>query len=452
MNEQPVNSQKQGKLSRRGFLQAAGIGVAGFALAACALTAAPTSSEAGGDAGATAEGETLNILWVTQTALLEHFRNYSADDFGPANNGATVEFEESPKQEFPQKILSGIAAGTPPDLFRIVNVENFAQFAMNDIILPVDDLIARDNYGDYTSTFLDGSLETFQMRGQQFAIPIGAHPSSQYLFYNKTVLDEQGITLDNRDWTWEEYADVVRTVADPDNQVFGSWIRTNFEGYMCGVRSMGGDLIGEDGTKSLLSTEEAMRFWTLLHTLITEEGVSTEYVQVDDWKPPFADGKIIMSNDNGYRESFLHEMVEDFEFDTFLIPNEGDLPRGGLIADASAIVAESSKTDLAWEWVKGTLATEQGVKRVQARYIPLPTEEALLDPVVMVSPQYEFYVRQWIENPPLPAPTAANGRTSEVFAALQSGLEAAWLGSEEMETVVMRVDEEVQGILDKDPA
>ncbi|MEZ4865042.1 MAG: substrate-binding domain-containing protein [Caldilineaceae bacterium] len=439
-------------LSRRHFLQAAGLVGLGVTVAACTPAVAPASPGSGAAAPAAA-ADHLQILWVSQTALVEYFQKYADETFGPAHNGATVEIEVAPNQEFPQKILAGIAAGAPPDIFRSVNVENFAQFALSDVTLALDDLIARDNYGEYLDTFLPGSLETFQLRGKQYGIPFGAHPSSQYLFYNKTHLTEQGITLDNPDWTWEEYADVVRKVADPDNQVFGAWIRANFEGYMCGVRSMGGDLIDEEGTKSLINTEEAWRFWNLMYALIAEEGVAAQPTEVTDWKPPFAEGKIMLANDNGYRESFLREMVTTFEFDTFLIPNEGDKPRGGLIADTPAIAAASGQVDLAWAWVKGLLETEQGVRRVQeARYIPLPTEAALLDPAALVSPQYEFYVRQWIANPPLPAPSAANGRSSEVFAALQSGLEAAWLKTEALATVIEQVDREVQTILDKDPA
>jgi len=442
----------QQSLSRRTFLQAAGLVGLGVTVTACTPAIAPASTGSTADAPAAA-ADHLRILWVSQTALVEYFQKYADETFGSANNGATVEIEVAPNQEFPQKILAGIAAGAPPDVFRSVNVENFAQFALSDVTLALDDLIARDNYGDYLKTFLPGSLETFQLRGKQYGIPFGAHPSSQYLFYNKTHLNEQGITLDNPDWTWEEYADVVRSVADPDNQVFGAWIRANFEGYMCGVRSMGGDLIDAEGTKSLIASEEAWRFWNLMYALIAEEGVAAQPTEVTDWKPPFAEGKIMLANDNGYRESFLREMVTDFEFDTFLIPNEGDNPRGGLVADSAAIVATSPAVDLAWEWVKGILTTEQGVRRVQeARFIPLPTEAALLAPEAMVSPQYEFYVRQWIEHPPLPAPSAANGRSSEVFAALQSGLEAAWLKTEALATVIEQVDAEVQSILDKDPA
>lgn len=440
-------------LSRRSFLKGLGLTAAGSVLAACVAAPVPSGSTGSESAGApSAEGGQLRVLWVSQTALVEYFEKYSAETFGPANNNATVEFQIAPREEFSQKLLSGIAAGATPDLFRTVNVEEFAQFAQNGVTLALNDLIERDNYQEYLDTLLPGTLQTFQLDGYQYGLPFGAHPSSQYLFYHKTRFDELGITLDNPDWTWEEYAEVARTTVDLDNQIFGGWIRANFEGYMCGVRSMGGDLLSEDGTQSLLTSDEAMRFWNLMHQLIVVEGVVAKPTEVTDWRPPFAEGKIMMANDNGYRESFLRETVTDFEFDTFLIPNEGDKPRGGLIADAPGIVAASGSVDLAWEWVKGLMTTEEGIRRVaEARYIPLPTEEALLAEEAMVSPQYEFYVRHWIENPPLPAPTAGNGRSTEVFATLQSGLEAAWLGSEPLEAVVTRVNDEIQAILEKDP-
>ena len=441
------------RLSRRDFLRNASLTGLSLALAGCVVQApAQVSTEAEvQDVGPSAdEPVTLRALWVSQTALVEYFENYTQDTFSEANNGSTVEFELAPVEEFPQKILSGIASGNPPDIFRAVNVQNFAQFALNDVILPLDELIAGDNYQAYLDTFIPGSLETFNINGTQYGIPFGAHPSSQYLFYNKTAFDENGITLDDRSWTWAEYAEVAKQMADPENQVFGAWIRANFEGYMVGVRSMGGDLISEDGTKSLVASEEAWRFWQLVHDLINVDGVVPQPTDVDDWKPPFAASKIMMANDNGYRESFLRELVEDFEFDTFLVPNEGDKPRGGLVADTTAIASASENSEVAWAWIKGILETEQGIRRVQeARFIPLPTEAALLAPEAMVSPQYEFYVRQWIENPPLPAPTPANGRATEMFNTLQSGLEAAWLQTEPLEVVIERVDQEIQAILDK---
>lgn len=435
-------------LSRRSFLKAAAAATSGAVLAACAVPAAGPGMEPDAQ-----EPAVLQALWVAQTALVEYFENYSATIFSPQNDGASVEFTLAPGNEIPTKLLSGIAAGDPVDLFRSVNVESFAQLAANGIILALDDLIDRDGYQSYIDTFIPGAVETFSFNGVQYGIPFGAHPSSQYLFYNKTALNDQGIALDDPGWSWADYVEVAKTVTDRDNDVFGSWVRANFEGYMVGVRSMGGDLLNEDGTQSQINSDEAWEFWNLVYALINEHQVTVQPTDVRDWKPPFAEQKIMMANDNGYRESFLREMIQDFEFDTFLIPNMGDVPRGGLVGDISAISADSGHHDLAWEWVKGTLATEEGIKRVQdARFIPLPTEAALLHEDAMVSAQYEFYVRQWINEPPLAAPTAGNGRTSDVFSTLQRGLEAAWLATEPLTDVINRVDKEVQDILDMPPA
>ncbi len=437
--------------SRRKFLQTGAALAGSLLLAACAV--APVDGTASDMDTGTMEPASLQALWVAQTALVEYFENYSATVFSPQNDGATVEFTIAPSTEIPQKMLSGIAAGSPPDLFRTVNVAFFTQLAANQVILALDDLIGRDDYQPYVDTFIPGTVEAFNFNGIQYGIPFGAHPSSQYLFYNKTALHDQGIVLDDPGWSWSDYVEVAKEVTDQDNDVFGSWVRANFEGYMVGVRSMGGDLLNADGTQSLINSDEAWAFWELLYALINEHQTTVQPTDIGDWKPPFAEQKIMMANDNGYRESFLREMVQDFEFDTFLIPNMGDLPRGGLVGDIAAIAHASSQHDLAWEWVKGILVTEEGIKRVQnARFIPLPTEAALLHPDALVSHQYEFYVRQWINEPPLAAPTAGNGRTSDVFSTLQRGMEAAWLATEPLPDVVNNVHNEIQDILDMPPA
>jgi ABC-type glycerol-3-phosphate transport system substrate-binding protein len=371
----------------------------------------------------------LTIMWVSQVALVENFQKYSEEVFSPANNGAEVEFIIVPHTEFPQKLLSGIAAGNPPDIFRTVSVYLFNQYANGGVLLALDDLIARDGYQGYLDTFLPGSLDAGQVGGKQFGIPFGAHPSSQFLFHNKTALAEKGITLDDFDWTWADYAEVANTMTDPDNQVFGTWIRCNLEGWVVGVRSMGGDIMDSTGTKSLLDDEPAQRWFEFVFKLLHEDQVVAPPLDVRDWKPPFAAGKIMMANDNGYRDSFLREMVEDFEFDTFQIPNEGDMPRGVLVCDFAGITSASNHVDRAWEWNKGILETEQGISRVEnARFIPLPTPAALLPEGKELAPQYEFYVRRWIEDPPIPLTQPANGRAAEAYRQLlQKGFDSAWV-------------------------
>jgi ABC-type glycerol-3-phosphate transport system substrate-binding protein len=222
-----------------------------------------------------------------------------------------------------------------------------------------------------------------------------------------------------------------------------------------GVRSLGGDIIDPTGTKSLLDSEPALRWFEFVFRLLHEEKVVAPPLDVRDWKPPFAAGKIMMANDNGYRDSFLREMVEDFEFDTFQTPNEGDKPRGVLVCDFAGITSASKHIDLAWEWNKGILDTEQGISRVDnARFIPLPTPAALLPPGKELYPQYEFYVKRWIEDPPIPLTQPANGRTAEAYRQLlQTGFDPALVvgDPEPIDEVLASMHEQLQTILEKDP-
>ena len=394
----------------------------------------------------------LKIMWVAQVALVENFQKYSEEVFGPANNGAKVEFIIVPGGEFGQKLLSGIAAGDPPDMFRSVNHMEFSQFAGGGVLFPLDDLIDRDGYQEHLDRFLPYSLETGQFNGKQYGIPLGAHPGPWYLFHNKTALAEKGFEINDFDWTWNDYAQIAREMTDPENDIYGSWLRCNQAGYVVGVRSMGGDIIDATGTKSLVASEAARRWWEFQYKCY-REWECTMPCNLGNWRGVFPAGKVVMASDNGYRESFLRETVEDFEWDVFVTPNEGDLPRGSLNADHCPITSASNHIDLAWEWLKGSLTVEQGILRVQnAQWIPLPIPEALLPEQFEVSPQYEFYIRQWMADPPVPMRLPANGRSAELYHSIvQYGFDPAWVGSEPLDEVIESIDEQVQNLLDKPP-
>jgi multiple sugar transport system substrate-binding protein len=406
----------------------------------------------------------LKILWVSQVALVKTFEEYSAKKFGPANNGATVEITVAPDGEFPQKILSGIAAGDPPDIFRAVNGGNFYQFALGGVILPLDELIARDRLQPYLDTFLAGTLEAGRLRGKQYGVTFGAHPAHCYLFYNKTAMTAKGLKIDEKkqafvksgykletiNWKWDEYREYARAMTDSANKVYGAWFSNNFWGLTDGLRSLGIDLLDKTGTKSQVGSTEARRFFTLMHTLITKDKSVPKPSDVASAPAPFAAQKVMMYNHSGYGEAALRNTVKDFEFDTFLIPQESSQHPGLLACDFAAITAASNHVDLAWEWNKGILAVEEGILRVMnAGFIPLPTQEAMLAKESLVSPQYEFYVRQWIANPPMPVPQPANGRLTEVQAELNNGFAPAWLETQPIEAVIDAVDKQVQAILDK---
>jgi multiple sugar transport system substrate-binding protein len=405
----------------------------------------------------------LTILWTEQLPLIKYFEAYSAERWVPGKEGVKVNITIVPQTELPQKLLSGIAAGSPPDIFRSQNAENFSQMALGGVILPLDELIARDKFP--LDQFLQNSLAAGKLKGKQYCIPCFSHPSSCYLFYNKTVLDKAGIKLHEKkeqfvksgyklgsvDWKWDELVEIMRKTTDPAQKVFGGCIRADYWGIIEGFRTMGGDLLSTDGTKSYITDEPARRFLTMFHTLVTKDKAIPQPTDVPSFLAPFAAGKIIVANEGGYRESTLRNTVKDFEFDIFMQPYEGAVPPGTLAAGFTAITGATKHMDLAWSWVKGLLTTEEGVKRTkEAQITPFPTREALLHPdSIGVSPYYEFYVRQWMTNPPLPVPLPANGRQTEVNDLMNKVFQPAWLGTATLEATIENAHKQLQAILDK---
>jgi ABC-type glycerol-3-phosphate transport system substrate-binding protein len=378
-------------------------------------------------------------------------REYSDKKFAPAYNGAKVEIQMMPQAEHSQKLLSGFAAGIPPDIFPSCNIVYFQAFCMQGIILGLDELIARDNYQSHLATFLPGTIDAGKYKGKQYCIPFGGHPSSYFLFYNKTALNAKGIKLEDKSWKWADYERVAKEMSDPAKKVFGSWMRLNTEGFFVGMRSLGIDILDATGTKSQITSEQARPFFEMAYRLIAEDKASMPSNQ-GDWKAPFAAKSIMMANDNGYRDSFMAEMVKDFEWDTFVTPNEGKMPRGVFVCDFASITTFSKHIDLAWEWQKGILTVEEGISRVRdARHIPLPIEAAMLPAGQELRHQYLFYIKEWLANPPLPGVNPANGRTSEVFDLLQKGFDQAWLGTKTLDETLKTVNDAMQVVLDKPP-
>ena len=116
------------KISRRALLKATGVGAVGMALAACAPPAAPAAAPAAPaapaksadatalPAAASAGGEPVTLrLWHWDNFMLEPWEK----EFGvykQTHPNVTVKFENTPYDEFSQKMGAAIAGVTPLDI------------------------------------------------------------------------------------------------------------------------------------------------------------------------------------------------------------------------------------------------------------------------------------------------------------------------------------------------
>jgi multiple sugar transport system substrate-binding protein len=205
------------EFSRREFLRLSSLVAAGGLLAACAPAPAAQT-------GAAPAQEVVGIrstIWadINDKDIWEGI----AKDFNASQGKTEVTLEQYVEQEgtgsYYDKIKVGIAAGTAPDVWYMQGFL-WGPYADNNLILPVDDLIARD---DFRTPFPD--IENYknnsQWGGKTYLTPVTA--GSVIMYYNKDVFDLFGVPYPEEGWTYEDFQEkVVALSGEKDGkQYFG---------------------------------------------------------------------------------------------------------------------------------------------------------------------------------------------------------------------------------------
>lgn len=169
------------------------------------------------------------------------------------------------------KMSSLIAAKKSPDFFWLTQelVSKYAdmgaianlteQFEQSETLTP--------------DRFYEGVLASATYQDSYWGLPWIANP--MIVYYNKTMLNELGITAPTStdDWTWSDFTELCRAVSGQTylgNDVFGTVIDgwPNIETF---IWAGGGDIIAEDGSTILLDQEGASKGLAYLQTFVSEK-------------------------------------------------------------------------------------------------------------------------------------------------------------------------------------
>ncbi|GAA0804964.1 extracellular solute-binding protein [Faecalicatena orotica] len=130
------------------------------------------------------------------------------------------------------------------------------QFAEMDEILPMDDVVKAFEEEGKLDDFVDGSLDQFQMDGQQVAMPWNIDPKG--IYYNKEMLDAAGLTAPT---TWDEFYDCCKALTK--DGVYGLALAGNNPWQLEALMfDNGGSYIDEDKQANFDTpqTKEALEF------------------------------------------------------------------------------------------------------------------------------------------------------------------------------------------------
>ena len=361
-------------ISRRALLAAAGVGALGLFGANVPRLTATDIPGRGSDA------LTVAILGTNQDAAA---RQSLVDAFRVHHPDIKVRIQAVQGQDwsnFFAKILTMVAAGTPPDVC-VVATEG-AQLFADRLAEPLDAYVQRDAAAmqDYFSDVHPSLIEAFMYNGQLFQLPIDFNAANVY--YHLETFAKAGIDRPADDWTKDDFLTIARKLRQSNgrpfvpfywtNRLWGGcvpWLYINDTSFLKQTKASGGDWLwnkfyasdaaaqGRSGgylweESNALDPRVEESFDFLRQLVVDDLATSPAQGGGNELVAQFAGGSIGMTPAGGFWVEGLHQVgMTDQKYDVQFFP-KWRTQQHQLGAAGYAIMKTSKRKDEAWEWVK----------------------------------------------------------------------------------------------------
>ena len=280
--------------------------------------------------------------------------------------------------DFFAKILTMVAAGTPPDVC-VVATEG-AQLFAERLAEPLDEFIKRDaaQVQDYFDDVHPSLIEAFMYKGSVYQMPIDFNAANMY--FNTEAMRRAGVPYPAADWTHEDFLTMARQMRQAagsgfvpfywTNRLWGGivpWLYINDTSFLTEKKSPGGEwlwdrfypdhkgaysggFLWEGSNASDPRVAESFEFVRAL----VEEGLGTSPAQGggNELVGQFSGGSIGMTPAGGFWVQGLSEAgLTPQDYDVAYFP-KWRTQRHQFGAAGYAILRTSERKDEAWEWVK----------------------------------------------------------------------------------------------------
>ncbi|MCB0058759.1 MAG: sugar ABC transporter substrate-binding protein [Caldilineaceae bacterium] len=210
--------QSRNNLSRRDFLRVSA-GVSGVVLlAACAPGAAPGAAPSSGEAAAPG-AERVEITFMGWGATEEDEGVKAAiAQFESEQDAVKVTWLHTP-ENYLEKLLTDIAAGTPPDT-AFVGSGDYRTFIRDGLLLDITDKLTADPLVGAENYFIEPQeRDRCTQDGKWYGI--GSCWVAPHIYYNADIFAEEGIEPPSNDpeqaWTWDHFVEVATALTKDVN-------------------------------------------------------------------------------------------------------------------------------------------------------------------------------------------------------------------------------------------
>lgn len=228
------------------------------------------------------EGAEITFWTMSLSPTFDEYINKIVENFEATYPEVNVTWEDQPWDALQDKTRNAFAAGEAPDVINL-SPAWVGEFAEAGLLMDMDAAFAA--YPEIREQYSDGAWTTMTYEGVSYQVPwyLGL---SNFLGYNKTILEELGIGEDELPTTWDElYAFAERVRAESDyygtSLNFGSGTELNMLNYL-----LYNDVpaFNEDGTVGLNTPEAAasLQLWVDLveNDLVPRESLTDDHRQM----------------------------------------------------------------------------------------------------------------------------------------------------------------------------
>lgn len=288
----------------------------GFTMAALmAASMMPTAAFAAEDyslADATFDDVTIRIASRytdgSENAVDQYFIS-KVEEFNAMDNGITVEMTNiSTEADYKDRLSTDFASGDAPNIFLEYGGANLVDYIDAGYLLDLTPYLEADE--EWASGFKENGWSTCKFEDYGYEGTYGV-PSETYqimLFYNKTILEENGIEVPT---TWDELMDACAKLKEAGIQPFEVGEKDNFRfGHLHTILSL--KMYGADIAQQLASREVAYDSEEMLTTYeMIKEMIDNGYL-----------GTNLLSTDKSQEDTYFEEGQAAFKYDGSWYPGQ----------------------------------------------------------------------------------------------------------------------------------
>lgn len=280
------------------FRKLTALGLSVVMAGALGLTACGGSDESSSGSG---DGETVTIKWVSQGTGEDGWEGLTKPilEAYEEETGVHIEAEFYSFNDLFEVIETKSASGSADFDVMSVDVTYVAKYGSSGYLEPLDEYFSDEEKAEWD----EASYQAGVWEDVMYAAPMNT--STQELYYNKTLLDEAGVTLPENDaenrLTYEEVADLAKQVQeklDPDGSkgLIGFDFQQVSRVYQMNMlaNSMGGANIGDDGytLDGVVNTEPWIKAMTWYQNLV-KDGIASQGYDADQLPDQFYAGNMV---------------------------------------------------------------------------------------------------------------------------------------------------------------